>query len=310
MAGKYLILRQWEAIELFCKLVEKAENEIRTSEGKARKIYDWSDFDDIQSTLKKYARNRPENRKAAAAIFSGDQVSSLETMADAILKNNPYVIKSKLRLHLNRIFPNGLPVRGKELNDFEFHNKIEELQGTSWWLYHYDDYTIEDERGNSRRVSGIVRGVLRFREFGKVHLEAVDPSNNNSVVTYDGYLELYGKGDFMMLRCKTSKTKGKNLHVMLSLSEHDSFDLAIGIYHNIHQSHYAGTILIERLRTSIPGKKVASFFSKSDEEYSTLPSYVREYLDQRGLNFIKAPVNISTQQGIEKWLRDKRNKKP
>ena len=300
------ILQGLAAVRFFCELVytyESSTDKLKDLPLGSRKPHNW-DVSYINKKIKEYDSNDELSAKAMIHILGENcqEKTLLSRLAYHLSHNLPFQYNNKMEKHLGSRFP-WVSEIARTPPKLKITNKELSLGDTNWWFYHYDDFGLSVDKEKS---TGIVRGIVRFEQFGKVTLESISHVDN-VLEFYHGTYESYDSGKYLIFRLRTAGENGRNLHIMMSIGDGDHFSLAIGIYHNINESHYSGTILMEELKSSKKGRKKAEFLLKDTPAYNDLPEYVRDFFSERSNNLIKAPVGKTNVAEFKKWLSDKKS---
>lgn len=185
---KYL-LSQWEAIELFCKIVCKYENirgyERTEANGEVYKPLEMGDFksnDFLLQTLRRYEnpvhfRDFGEIYMKRIADKEGMPRYYPKTLYDLSreIRSSVPIVRTIDELSLLLVFigenPRKIPYR--PLEAWYPSDKQRTFENTRWWLYHYEEYI---DPVKNKPQAGISRAVVNLKEFAKLTIENLDSS--------------------------------------------------------------------------------------------------------------------------------------
>jgi antitoxin component of RelBE/YafQ-DinJ toxin-antitoxin module len=216
--SKYL-LDQWDAIELFCRVVSKHQN---------IPLEKFEDNDFLLETLKDYGRGehhellskkiseeyRKKIREEAKEIRirqSGkreeksripDMVRMIYDLSNKIRKSEPVVFES-YHLEACKHYINNTEFSNKyraKLKAFDPSPRLRKFENTKWRLYFYDGYK-DHKITPAKLIQGVSVGIVSFNMFGNVTYERFK-TGLSEMRMYVGTYRIYGEDNYLALKLK------------------------------------------------------------------------------------------------------------
>ncbi len=316
---KYL-LTQWQAIELFCKVVCKYENlkdqdsfEKKQPPNNPIKIEDFRSNDFLLQTLRRYEnpahfRDFGEiymKKIAEKAGISRYYPKTLYELSREIRYSIP-IVRTIDEISLLLIFidenPRRIPYR--VLEAWSPSDKQRMFEGTRWWLYHYEEYI---DPFTSKPQPGISRAIVSMKEFAKLTIDNIDASGGEPgrKEKYKGQYSIYkgSKGEYLLLECWLADSHEKDLHILIYIGNDElkSGEIALGQYHNVNNTIYSGTVIMEKVRQQ--GSLKPAFFKNRDK---SVPTVYWDFFEDKHKNRIRVKSGIKLKETLKTWIEEKR----
>lgn len=316
-----ITISQWSAVEIFCRVLI-AWSEYQKSLPKEQKCKPelrnatWDDLNDNQR-LKELLTSCTKDLciKIAKEVFGhtdpDDRSQSgnvrpmyLYDLKKDIEDNRPIVLGSweleKMRAFISKYAPSHAvgDLVLKPLYQWIPSDMQRSFEKTSWYLYHFRDFVSDD----GSRVQGVIRSIINFQEFGKFDLTNYNPEKQVPEYYFGSY-EAY-RDDTLMLHAKHRNTGTRNLRIFIYVGTLKP-TLALGVYQNIGDLIYAGTVLLDQNNVTKDSQPTFLKFSNSTEE-EQLPKYVAQFFSDKGQSFISVPKQITSPLELGRWLNQGR----
>lgn len=311
---KYL-LSQWQAIELFCKVITKYEN-ILAEEKKLKivpiKMDDFSSNEFLLQMLRKYENPvyyRPFGEVYIRKIASLEGITryypkTLYELSHEIRFSIP-IVKSMDELSLLLIFigERNNFMEYKPLNMWIPSERLRRFENTRWWLYYFEDYFDPQTQSFQQ---GITRACVYFKSFAKLEIQDIDASKGEPgrLEKYTGQYSIHGglKGVHLLLEGNMGVNLARDLHILLHIGDDElrPGEIAIGQFHNVQSSIYSGTVIMEKY--SQRGSIKPEFFKFGDKRID--PVYWR-FFYKENKNRIRSEAGIKSKESLNLWLDKK-----
>jgi len=269
---EWYLLSQWEAIEIYCRIVAKAEGLPETAFRDNASIVEALrryGTEDKSTAFMKDIHKRPVDA-TGKKFFKGKYENLMYGLSSAILQGKPVVQNSTLLNAISEYLNAGLPEdeqvdimpeRHRELKPFAPNDNQRKLENTRWWLYYHEVYE------GDQRSSGLVRAILQLLPFGKARITNTQLSDDFTELkeVYTGRYEMYSSNeDYIRMQFKLEKTGKHDLTIVVYVGTSDRATIVLGHYHNLSRTLYSGPILLQRIKKQ--GRLKPQFFKRSDEE--------------------------------------------
>lgn len=178
------------------------------------------------------------------------------------------------------------------------------LEHTDWYYYQFD-------HKNQRKAKSILRKVLRIGrmlENGDLEIELIAQSD-----TFSDYAGRISKSDsnekILICRLSTKDIGAKLKTLMFHIDPRVKSKIYLGQYleYDDNYSIMSGTLLISKIPDSNEislGSR--SFVYGSEEMDKEVPPAIRQYFEDKNLNFTESPTGISTFYDLTNWLERER----
>lgn len=305
------LFEEWDAIELFCRLVSKKHriplkdfqnNAVLNHWLKEYKSKEKSASLSVEVTNRYKQKPALEEKSYKTGQKLKEHVRFIYDLCSDIRYSRPVVIedfpfnaslayigdrnyKSQYRMHLTSFIAN---------------NKQRLLEGTNWILYFYDELSISE--GNTTKFyKGVSRAIIELKPFAKVELTRHKKGSTDKRV-YSGSFKLIGNDKYLALKMRLKKSNERDLRMVFYIGS-DEFELATGIAANVSDSLWARTCLLEPFNKSTKEANELGFFSKELENINNkyVPDHVWDYLEMEGLGKIQPPDTITTIAKFWAW---------
>lgn len=157
-----------------------------------------------------------------------------------------------------------------------------------WWLYFYEEIN---------HSPGIVRAVMTLKPFSKAIIDSLKGDSGDKEF-YTGKYHMSGTDAKYMRMFLTLDTKEKDLHMLFYIGS-DVPQLALGQYNDMDGAIYSGTAIIQK--TEGAGYRSAAFFP-FQERSSKIPDYIWQYFEDKRLNRLRVPSEITDVKKLKSWL--------
>jgi hypothetical protein len=298
-------LTQWEAVEIFCKIISKYED---------IPLDDFQENNLLIATLTKYEKLslstefskrcfEPMAKKEGSTVY---YPKALYDLTHNIRYSEPFTPSASLLiLLLKYIGESNTLTTFNLLKEWVPNDKQRTFENTVWHLYYYEEYT---EFANGHCVSGVSRAIVRLLPFGKLQIDNIDVSHGEpgNDEQYRGKFSIYGgkKGNYLLLEARMGSAAEKDLHVLvyIGVGELKQGDIALGEYHNVNDSIYSGTAIIEKMGGS--ASLESQFFRYGDTQIDAL---FWQYFTDKRQNRIRVKSGINNKKALQKWMKSKQD---
>ncbi len=308
---KWYSLSQWEAIEIYCRMVAKLE-------GLSEKVF--QDNTAIEEALSRY--NTPQKSKAfieaaeaqiaetdanVPHIFGGQHLGLMYELSRNIKHGYAVILSTKDLGHISKYlnftkadseFVNIMPQEYRAVKGFSPNNKQRKFENTRWWLYYYEDY------GGSIKRIGVVRAILHLLPFGKAKITNIQFNDKLKPLkeVYTGGFEMYPyNNEYMRLQLRLEKTGEKDLTLLVCVGLSTTAYVILGQYFNLSQYLYSGTVLLERVNA--PGGLKPKFFERSDQiDYKQINPVIWQLFEAETNNRISVTNTVFDFDSLGRFL--------
>ncbi|NID13501.1 hypothetical protein [Fibrivirga algicola] len=317
---KYL-LSQWKAIELFCKVVCKYEilqkeggNNSGLNKQTSLKVSDFQNNNLLLQTLRKYESPnyyRPFGDIYMKQIAEKEGISrhypkALYDLSLEIRFSEPVVrTLDELLLLLIFIGERSSLTNFTALEEWRPSDRQRKFENSRWWLYYYEQY-VDPE--NQTEVVGLTRAVVHLKPFAELVINNIDASEGlpGKLGTYNGQYSIYGRtGKHLLLQGRLGNDQARDLHILLHIGdeEFDAGEIALGQFHNVNDTIYSGTIILEKV--SQRGSLRPAFFEAGD---SQIDSVYWDFFKEKHKNRIRVKSDMKSKGKLRVWIDKKRRK--
>ncbi|MEP7168171.1 MAG: hypothetical protein ABI855_02250 [Bacteroidota bacterium] len=333
----HVLLDQWVAIELFCRIISEFEPSIKLSDFKNNNLIDnyikkCSNNPHYYGAIVDKINEKIKPKGSSKAKSSNESNTGDDAIIDDKAKYKYYKeIKDRKRIYYlsldidNRRF---FSIDSEELETIEHYinysgiKKIQQhpewlartkqrnLEGTRWYLYYYEDYEITNENNKKEIIQCVVRATLFFTEFLKVEINSLDPSTGDKSDYVGTYSTINNEETHLQCLLKTKEQNKKDLHILFSINSHENLRFAIGQYHNVGEKGgtiYSGVVLLDKELAEERGSISPKVFKQNNpNEWKKLPAYVSLFLKDKRSE-ITTPSGIKNAENLKMWLMDRIN---
>jgi hypothetical protein len=312
------LLLQWEAIELFCRVVCKYENlQGRGNSSKSKEGYRQLELEDFKNntflmqTLRKYENTTHSKRFSdiylrPIAEQQGNSRYYPKTLYDLsreIRYSIPIVRSMDELLLLHSFIDDIKPIPYRAIESWYPDNKLRTFENTRWWIYYYQEF-IDTNTGETQW--GITRAALHLKEFTKLTIENIIVSNGESYqeVKYSGHFSIDKNlsSDYLILESSSLYNQGENINMIINIgnNEYEAGEIALGQYYSINNTINTGVVILERI--SQRGSMKAAFFKNGDINVSKV---LWNFFGNKN-NYINVSSGIRSKVALNRWLDTKK----
>jgi hypothetical protein len=300
-------LTQWEAIELFCKIVSKYEG---------IDIEKFRRNDQLVLSLVKYSSDRlsiefaKTNLQPIAQMVGQDNYypKALYDLSQEIRFSEPVVRSaSRLLLLLKYIEEEYTLMQYQPLGSlWNPNDKQRMFEDSTWALYYYEEYL---DSSIKKIQTGVTRAIVKLLPFAKLIIKDIDASKGEpgKEEEFKGKYSIYGGsvGQHLLLEGRLGDAQEKNLHILLYIGtgRFEVSEIALGQYHDVGQSIYSGTVIMEKIDPEAKDL-VPKFFKKDDVGVEPV---IWDYFRDKYQNRLRTKIGITRKESLQHWIDSKKS---
>jgi hypothetical protein len=307
-----LHIPHYDCVELYCRIVAKVEGHVSLNVFKEhdtlKTAIDNSEDgayinalnDAIKSELNRIKKEALENKRIVK--HSSIRENLIYELGRSARTKYPFMISNKdlqaLLLYLGNAdykpysidtgASTGVPLRRESM-----------FADTKWVLYHRDEQD-SDKIGKVKTQPSILKATLQFDLFNRVTI--LSPSTKlPKPEKYIGRYEIYND-QFLLMQLVTKATNSKRLRIEIMIGRNDNEgDLLVGQFHNLDDSIYSGTLLLEREPENVCTVPILVPFSKKGDT-DEIPDYVWKYFRNKRMNQLRSPKQVYHSARLITWM--------
>lgn len=287
------LLDETEAIELFCRVIAKAD--------KIRPLEKFWDNTFLNNRLKDYD-NKDLCKKISEKVFKTWDDGTIKSPKDfyefgrKIRKSEPVVIsQSSLEAYMEYIGDNDFKksFSPMPLQELGLNKKGVKFYNTEWYFYRYDE---DDSK------QGVTRAILKLFPFGRAELVSFFAKSNSDEL-FLGRWKFEKNERYMSLKMRTD-TGETDLRALIYVGINVP-TLALGQIRNYGDTIiYCGSLMLEPKNNTKITK--AKFISKtSKQEWGKLPFYVQDFFAQKEKNILRVTTKVTSDTSYRDWKKNR-----